>query len=117
MTHPPIITVTDSAAEHIATIIARHENGMGFRLSIKESGCSGYRYVPAIVEAEGEDDIRIDTPQGIIVLIDYRWVAVFQGTVIDLVQEALSQKRLIFNNPNVDSECGCGESFGIKKDG
>jgi iron-sulfur cluster assembly accessory protein len=117
MNDKPMIQLTDLAADHIASIVAGHKDGIGFRISIKETGCSGYMYVPEIVDQEGEDDIRVDTPQGVVVFIDYRWLSVLQGTTIDLVTEDLGQKRLQFNNPNVDTACGCGESFGIKKDG
>jgi len=110
-----LITLTDAATQHIAGIIARHKAGVGFRLSVKETGCSGYMYVPEVVKEELPDDIRIDTEQWITVFIDYEWLPILQGTVIDLVDEALGQKRLVFKNPNVDDECGCGESFSLKK--
>lgn len=109
-----MITLTDAAIEHIASIISRNKNGVAFRLSVKEAGCSGYRYAPEVVEEGQENDIRMDTEQGVIVFIDPQWGRVLQGTVIDLVSETLGQKRLVFRNPNVTDECGCGESFSIK---
>lgn len=115
MSEQPVITLTDSAATHIAEILQRHKNSVGFRLSVKKTGCSGYMYAPKIIAEEGEDDIRIDTPQGITVFVDYQWISVLTGTVIDLIEEDLGQKKLIYKNPNVDDECGCGESFNIKK--
>jgi len=110
-----VITLTEDATQHIEKIIQRHKNGIGFRLSVKETGCSGYMYVPEVVEEEQPDDIRIDTKQGVTVFVDYQWLPILQGTVIDIVDEALGQKRLIFKNPNVDDECGCGESFSLKE--
>ncbi len=114
MSEEAIITLTDAASMHIAKIIERHKKGIGFRLSVKETGCSGYMYAPEVVEEEREDDIRIKTEQGVVVFIDYRWLHVLQGAVIDLVDEILGQKRLVFKNPNVDDECGCGESFSLR---
>ena len=110
-----MITLTDTATQHIDNIIHRHKNGIGFRLSVKETGCSGYMYVPEVVEEEQPKDIRMETKQGVIVFMDPQWMPVLKGTVIDLVDEALGQKRLVFKNPNVDNECGCGESFSLKK--
>ncbi len=115
MTEEKLITLTDMAAEHIKTIIARHKEGMGFRLTVKETGCSGYMYVPEVAKEEQEDDIRVDTEQGVTVFVDYQWLPVLQGTQLDLVDEALGQKRLVFKNPNVDDECGCGESFSLRE--
>ena len=111
-----MITLTETATQHIANIIQRHKNGIGFRLSVKKTGCSGYMYVPEVVEAEQQEDIRMETKQGVIVFIDPKWLPVLKGTEIDLVDEALGQKRLVFKNPNVDNECGCGESFSLKKE-
>ena len=110
-----IITLTDAAAKHIADILSRHKDSIGFRLSVKKTGCSGYMYAPSVVSEEGLDDIRIDTQQGITVFVDYQWLPLLSGTVIDLVEEDLGQKKLIYQNPNVDDECGCGESFNIKE--
>jgi len=116
MTEQSLIQLTDAAANHIASIIRRHQGAAGFRLSVKATGCSGYRYMPKIVAEEGQDDIRVDTKQGITVFIDYEWLPILSGTVIDLVEEDLGQKKLIYRNPNVDDECGCGESFNLKRD-
>ena len=110
-----MITLTDVAATHIAEILSRHKNNACFRLSVKKTGCSGYMYPPEVVNEEDKNDIRIDTEQGITVFIDYEWLPVLAGTVIDLIEEALGQKKLIYKNPNVDDECGCGESFTIKE--
>lgn len=116
MIEKPLITLSNMAAGHIAAILKRYDNSAGFRLSVKTTGCSGYMYMPKIVNEEGEDDIRVDTTQGIAVFIDYEWLPILSGTVIDLVEEDLGQKKLIYKNPNVDDECGCGESFSLKND-
>lgn len=115
MSDSEIISLTDAAAAHIAAILKRHKGSAGFRLSVKKTGCSGYMYSPEVVSEEGEDDIRVDTPQGIVVFVDYEWLPTLSGTEIDLVEGDLGQKKLIYKNPNVDDECGCGESFNIKE--
>lgn len=115
MSEQPVISLTDAAAAHIAEILKPHPDAVGFRLSVKETGCSGYMYVPNVVNEEGEDDIRVDTLQGITVFLDYEWMRVLVGTLIDLVEGDLGQKKLVYKNPNVDAECGCGESFNIKE--
>lgn len=115
MSEQPLITLTEAAAKHIAEILARHPGSAGFRLSVKKTGCSGFMYAPEVVNEEGEDDIRVDTEQGITIFIDYEWVPTLAGTEIDLEEGDLGQKKLIYQNPNVDDECGCGESFNIKE--
>lgn len=112
-----MIQLSDAAAEHITEILKRHEKSVGFRLSVKATGCSGYRYVPEVVKAAAEKDIRVDTAQGVVVFLDNEWLQVLRGTCIDLVKESLGQKKLVFDNPNVSDECGCGESFSLKNDG
>ena len=109
------ITLTDNASQYIARIIAGHKDGIGFRLSAKKTGCSGYMYNSEVVNVLQEKDIRIDTKQGITIFLDAEWLPVFKGTVIDLLDESLGRQRLVFKNPNVDDECGCGESFNLKR--
>ena len=110
-----IITITKAAAEHIKKIMADKDNALGFRVSIKTTGCSGYMYVPSIITEENPDDIKVETEFGVVVYIDSKYKDIFNGTEIDYKAKDLGQSMLVFNNPNVDSECGCGESFGLKK--
>lgn len=115
MNENSIIQLSPAAAGHIASIIKRHQNSMGFRLSVKKTGCSGYMYAPSVVSEVNENDIRIDTPEGLSVFVDPEWLSILQGIQIDLVEESLGQKKLVYTNPNVDEECGCGESFSLEK--
>ena len=110
-----LITLTDQAANHIAQILKRHKNGIGLRLSVKKTGCSGYQYSPSIVDWKKESDINVNTPQGVTIFIDPQWIAILQGIEIDLIEEKLGQRKLVYKNPNVEDECGCGDSFNLKK--
>lgn len=111
-----IIELTDAAVAHIQKIMARKSGAKAFRLSIKVTGCSGYMYQPEVVEQGKPGDIRIDTLQGLVVFVDPECVKIIRGTVLDFVEKELGQHQLLFNNPNVESECGCGESFNLKKE-
>ncbi|MEO8401301.1 MAG: iron-sulfur cluster assembly accessory protein [Gammaproteobacteria bacterium] len=108
-----IITFTDAAAGHIKNLLVKDSKGIGFRLSIKKTGCSGYSYVPAIIEQMNEDDIHFVAQSGLHVYVDPECVSFVKDLVIDYVADnvGLKQKRLVFLNPNEKNRCGCGESF------
>lgn len=110
-----ILHFSDAAVAHINKSLTRFPNG-GFRLSIKKTGCSGYKYVPEVVPEGKPGDVEFITKQGLKVFIDAKCVAVITGTLVDLVAKSLGQKQLVFNNPNVTGECGCGESFHLPED-
>ena len=109
-----LITLTDAASEHIKQMLVKKQNAIGFRLSIKKTGCSGYAYVPDIVDAAPDTDIRFVAGSDLSVYVDPACVEFVKGLVIDYVSESghgLKQKRLVFINPNEKNRCGCGESF------
>lgn len=108
------ITITEKAALHIKKMMAKKPNALGFRISIKTTGCNGYMYVPAIVDAENFEDLKM-VSEGINLYIDKNAASILDGTQIDYKNISLGQSQLIFNNPNVESECGCGESFSLKR--
>lgn len=93
-------------------LINRGENP-AFRISVKKTGCSGYMYVPEIVNTKKETDIEIREPD-LLIYIDRDSLPMLDGTVVDYVQKNLGLSQLIFNNPNAESLCGCGESFNLK---
>jgi iron-sulfur cluster assembly protein len=109
------ITITDAAAEHIKQMIAKDNANIGFRLSIKKTGCSGYAYVPAIIDKVNESDIHFVTSH-LNIYIDPAAESLLKNIVIDYVNDAvgLKQKRLVFINPNEKARCGCGESFTVE---
>lgn len=110
------ITFTEAASIYIKKRIEK-EQGVGFRLSIKKTGCSGYSYLPTIIAKVNETDAHFETEEGLNVFIETSWLHLLQGLQVDYVEEeksGLKQKRLIFTNPNESSRCGCGESFHIE---
>lgn len=109
------ITITEAANAYIEKMLAKN-HGIGFRLSIKKTGCSGYSYVPTIIEKINASDVMMETKTGIKIFIDVNWLHLLHGITIDYLEEkvGLKQKRLIFTNPQEANRCGCGESFHIE---
>lgn len=117
MTISTPITLTDAAASHIQSLLADNANSVGFRLSIKKTGCSGYAYVPSILEQSNEKDIYFMAQNGLKVYLDTAYLDLLQGIVVDYVSDTtsgISQKRLVYINPQEKNRCGCGESFTIE---
>ena len=110
-----LINITDAAAIHLRKMIEQ-KNAKCFRLSVKESGCNGYRYHPEIMHTVNESDIQMQMPQGLLVTIDPQSVSMIKGMTLDYVAKGLGQSQLQFMNPNIQGECGCGESFNVKKE-
>jgi iron-sulfur cluster assembly protein len=111
-----LITVSDAACAYIKKMLEK-EHGIGFRLSVKKTGCSGYSYLPSIVDKINPADSMIKLNE-IDFYIDVTWLHLLKDLHIDYSEEeksGLKQKRLVFTNPNESSRCGCGESFHIEK--
>ncbi len=108
------ISITESAANHIKQVLAKNEKGIGLRLGVKTTGCSGYQYVIGTAESISDEDKTIDS-HGIKVVIDEKSLPYLAGTQLDFVREGLNS-GFKFNNPNVEDSCGCGESFSLKKE-
>ncbi|EKD54171.1 MAG: Fe-S cluster assembly protein [uncultured bacterium] len=111
-----IITLTDAAINHIKNNLAKKPGSIGFRLSVKKTGCSGYSYVPDLVDAINEQDIHFVVSEGLHVYVDVKSEPYLKGVMVDYVAEnqGLKQKQLVFINPNEKNRCGCGESFTIE---
>lgn len=107
-----LITVTDAAAGHLRSQLDR-VGKEALRLSVKESGCTGYMYVLEEVSDGQENDIAVALDSGMQVYVDSGSVPYLRGTELDLVQKG-PNRVLQFNNPNVSVACGCGESFDIE---
>ena len=106
-----VVAVTDAAAEHFARELSNKPE-QGVRLSLKESGCTGFKYViDEVVEGE-EGDLTITLENGVKVFVDSQHLSALTGIVIDYVKEGLN-RTLVMNNPNVKDKCGCGESFNV----
>jgi iron-sulfur cluster assembly protein len=105
------ITLTEAAARHVSKYIERRGKGIGLRLGVKTTGCSGLAYTLEFADESKAEDMSFDS-HGVKVLIDPRSLVYIDGTELDFVREGLNE-GFRFNNPNVKSECGCGESFKV----
>ena len=105
------VTLSEAAARHINKFLAKRGKGIGIRLGVKTSGCSGMAYkLEYADEAEAED--LVFESQGLKILIDPKSLPYLDGTELDFVREGLKE-GFKFNNPNVKDACGCGESFNV----
>ncbi len=105
------ITLTDPAAKHVSEFLVNRGKGLGLRLGVKTSGCSGMAYVLEFVDTLNDDDVMF-VNKGVNVIVDKKSLAYLDGTELDFVKEGLNE-GFEFNNPNVNGECGCGESFSV----
>ena len=103
------VTLTESAAERVKTFLEKRGKGIGLRLGIKTSGCSGLSYMLEFVDTLNEDD-QVFEQHGVKVIVDTKSLVYLDGTQLDFVKEGLNE-GFKFTNPNVKDECGCGESF------
>ena len=105
------ITLTEAAARHVNRYLSRRDKGLGVRLGVKTTGCSGLAYkLEYVDEAEPEDVIF--EQHGVKVLVDPKSLSYIDGTELDYVREGLNE-GFRFNNPNERDRCGCGESFRV----
>ena len=105
------ITMTPAASQHVGKYLQSRGHGLGIRLGVRTSGCSGMAYVLEFVDDTEDEDTVYDT-EGVKVIIDPKSLFYLDGTELDFVKEGLNE-GFKFNNPNVKNECGCGESFNI----
>ncbi len=105
------ITLTEKAAHYVKEQLARRGKGLGLRVGVKPSGCSGLSYVLEYADAIQPEDIVFES-QGVTVVTDPKAMLYLDGSVLDLVREGLNI-GLKFDNPNVKDTCGCGESFTV----
>ncbi|WP_341674858.1 iron-sulfur cluster assembly protein IscA [Niveibacterium sp. SC-1] len=105
------ITVSAAAARHIQRSLAKRGSGLGLRLAVKTSGCSGLAYAIEFADAARPEDLRYES-NGVTVLLDPKSLAFLDGTELDFVREGLNE-GFKFNNPNAKAACGCGESFAV----
>ncbi|MCU0976720.1 MAG: iron-sulfur cluster assembly protein IscA [Steroidobacteraceae bacterium] len=105
------ITLTPSAAERVRNHLAARGHGLGLRLGVRKTGCSGYAYVINYAEEIGAADHVFDS-EGVKVVVDTDSLALIDGTEVDFVRQGLNE-AFRFRNPNVKGECGCGESFAV----
>ena len=105
------ITITDAAAQRVRNFLDNRGKGIGLRLGVKTSGCSGLAYVLEFVDELAEGDQVFEHGE-VKVIVDSKSLVYLDGTELDFVKEGLNE-GFKFNNPNVKGECGCGESFNV----
>jgi len=105
------ISLSASAATRVREHLARRGQGLGLRLGVKASGCSGFSYVIDYADAQGPDDVVFED-QGVKVFVDRAALDKLDGTRVDFVRQGLNES-FRFDNPNTKGECGCGESFTV----
>ncbi|KJY94694.1 iron-sulfur cluster assembly protein IscA [Pseudoalteromonas ruthenica] len=105
------ITLTDSAADRVKSFLANRGKGIGLRVGIKTTGCSGLAYVLEFADELSEGDQTFED-KGVTLIIDAKSLVYIDGTELDFTKEGLNE-GFKFNNPNQSGECGCGESFTV----
>lgn len=105
------VTLTEKAAQHVQNFIKNRGKGVGLRVGVKTSGCSGMAYVLEFADEIDADD-QVFESHAVKVLIDPKSMVYLDGTELDFVREGLNE-GFKFNNPNAANECGCGESFTV----
>ena len=105
------ISLTPSAAERVRNFLAARGRGIGLRLGVRKTGCSGFAYVINYAEDSSKDDIVFED-RGVKVFVDRESLPLIDGTEVDFVKQGLNE-AFKFRNPNVKGECGCGESFSV----
>lgn len=106
-----MLTLTEAAAGKIKQTLKRRGSGVGIRVGVKTTGCSGLAYVLEYVDTPGENDQRIDCLDCQI-YVDPKSCPYLQGMIIDYVRQGLNE-GFEFRNPNERDRCGCGESFRV----
>jgi iron-sulfur cluster assembly protein len=105
------ISMTPAAARHVRGYIENRGKGIGIRLGVRTSGCSGMAYVLEFADEARPEDLVFDA-QGVKVVVDPKSLLYLDGTELDYTREGLNE-GFRFNNPNVKDACGCGESFNV----
>lgn len=105
------VSLTPSAAERVRSFLDKRGSGVGLRLGVKKTGCSGFAYVVNYADEVAARDVVFED-QGVKVIVDSDSLRYVDGTEIDFVRQGLNE-AFKFRNPNVRGECGCGESFNV----
>jgi iron-sulfur cluster assembly protein len=105
------ISLTNSAADRVRTYLEKRGSGVGLRLGVTETGCSGYSYVINYAEEIDDTDVVFED-KGVTVVVQPDALALIDGTEVDFVKNGLNE-AFSFRNPNISGECGCGESFNV----
>jgi iron-sulfur cluster assembly protein len=105
------ISLTDSAADRVRTYLDKRDGGVGLRLGVTQTGCSGYSYVINYADQIEATDVVFED-KGVKVVVDPDALELIDGTEVDFIKNGLNE-AFSFRNPNISGECGCGESFNV----
>jgi iron-sulfur cluster assembly protein len=105
------VSLTESAAERVRSFIDKRGSGVGLRLGVRKTGCSGFAYIVSYADEVGAGDVVFED-RGVKVIVDAESLRFVDGTEIDFARHGLNE-GFKFRNPNVRGECGCGESFSV----
>jgi iron-sulfur cluster assembly protein len=105
------VTMTGAAVARVKAFMANRGKGLGLRLGVKTTGCSGLAYVLEFVDEKNDDD-QVFNIEDVNIVIDGKSLVYLDGTELDFVKEGLNE-GFKFTNPNAKGECGCGESFNV----
>lgn len=105
------ITLTETAAQRVSKFLENRGKGLGLRLGVKTTGCSGMAYTLEFVDELQGEDMTFEC-RGVTIIVDPKSLVYIDGTELDFTKEGLNE-GFKFNNPNVKGECGCGESFTV----
>jgi len=105
------IKLTSAAAERVKSFLADRGKGLGLRLGVRKTGCSGFAYVINYADDTAAGDLVFED-QGVKVFVDPESLSLVDGTTVDFVKQGLNE-AFRFSNPNIKGECGCGESFSV----
>ena len=105
------ISLTESAANRVRTFLSARGHGVGLRLGVRKTGCSGFAYVINYADNVDPQDLIFED-RGVKVFVDRASLSLLDGTIVDFVKQGLNE-AFRFRNPNVKGECGCGESFSV----
>ena len=105
------VTLTDKAVQRVANFLEKRGKGVGLRLGVRTSGCSGMAYKLEFVDEINADDVVFEN-SGVKVIVDAKSLPYLEGMELDYAREGLNE-GFKFNNPNVKDACGCGESFSV----
>jgi iron-sulfur cluster assembly protein len=105
------VSLTQPAADRVKSYLDARGRGVGLRVGIKKTGCSGYAYVVNYADDVDDSDVVFED-HGVKVVVDRKSLELIDGTEVDFVKQGLNE-AFRFRNPNVTGECGCGESFSV----
>jgi len=106
------LSLTETAADRVKAFLENRGKGLGVRLGVKTTGCSGMAYVIEFVDEINEMEDEVFESNGVKIIVDKKSLVYIDGTEMDFVKEGLNE-GFEFNNPNTKESCGCGESFTV----